>query len=127
MKKKNKALLTLALAGTIALSGAGGLYVSMAKTMQEESTTQVDKKDDKFIEDVTTTIEAKSETLSEEDTKEPAVNQVWQEKEKIYLPEGAKINDSDDYYCRIDWDGYDIKFFLAIFLGIMRKRKRIWV
>ena len=40
MKKKNKALLTLALAGTIALSGAGGLYVSMAKTMQEESTTQ---------------------------------------------------------------------------------------
>ena len=123
MKKKNKALLTLALAGTIALCGAGGLYVSMAKTMQEESTTQVEQKDDKFIEDVTTTIEAKSETLSEEDTKEPAVNQVWQEKEKIYLPECAKINDSDDYYCRIDWDGYDIKFFSGDFPGDYEETK----
>ena len=76
MKKRKGVLLTLALAGAITLCGAGGQYVSMAKTMQEEAATQV-----------------------------------WQEKESIYLPDGAKIALRNANGYGIEWDNCTIQYF----------------
>lgn len=96
MRKRNGALLTLALAGTMALCGVGGLHVSMANAMQEEMTTQ---------------IEQKEATILDESTQETAKNQVWQEEESIYLPEGAEIVAKNETGYDIVWDDCSIRYW----------------
>ena len=47
---RKRTLLTLALTGAIMVCGVGGLYVCMAKTMQEETTIQVKQKEETIFE-----------------------------------------------------------------------------
>ena len=95
MKKRKGVLFTLALAGVITLCGAGGLYVSMAKTMQEETAIQVEQKRD----------------VQEENAQMEAAAQVWQEKESIYLPEGAQIVSRGESGYGIEWDNCTIQYW----------------
>lgn len=96
MRKRNGVLLTLALVGTITLCGTGGLYVSMAKTMQKDTTTQVEHKAEEFM---------------EENTQEAAENQIWQEEESFYLPEGAQVKELDKICREINWGNYTIRYY----------------
>ena len=101
MKKRKGVLLTLALAGAITLCGAGGLYVSMAKNMQEDTTIQVEQKRDEVFE----------AAVQEEDALVQGAEQVWQEKEGIYLPDGAKVIETGEDGYEIEWDGCVIKYW----------------
>jgi len=98
---RKRTLLTLALAGAITVCGVGGLYVCMAKTMQEETTIQVPQKEEAIFE-----VSVTEENMQKED-----VDQVWQEAESIYLPEGAQIVSKGEGCYGIVWDDYTIEYW----------------
>lgn len=102
MRKKKGTMATLALASAIVVSGAFGLHVSMAHDMQEEQVTEVEQNLE-----ISTEMSA-DETTEEDAPQEETINQVWQDEENIYLPEGAEIVSKNEYSHEISWDNYDI-------------------
>ena len=104
MRKKKGTMATLALASAIVVSGAFGLHVSMAHDMQEEQVTEVEQN-----------VEISTEMIADETTEEDApqeetINQVWQDEENIYLPEGAEIISKSEYSYEITWNNCDISY-----------------
>lgn len=102
MRKKTGVILTVSAALATVLCGAGCLYVGMEKTMQEETVVQVEQRE-------TTVLEEGSQEEVENLVYQG--NQVWQEEEGIYLPEGAEIvaRGKDSY--AIVWDNYSIEYW----------------
>ncbi len=109
MRKKKGTILTLAIAGAITLSGAVGLYVCMAKNMQEEQVTQLEQKHE-IGKEINQDETKQEDTKQKETEQDEVVNQIWQEDESIYLPEGAEIVSNDEYGCGIAWDNCDISY-----------------
>ncbi len=115
MKKKG-IIITLALAGVISVGGAVGLHASMNRNMEEKYVAQVERKQETSQEmnqasanqNETTQAEAKEAEI----TQENSVNQVWQDGDNIYLPEGAEIVSKNDNGYEIAWDNCNISYKL---------------
>ena len=107
MRKKKGVIITVTTALVIAACGVGCLHAGMEKTMQEEVVTQVESNPDLILE------EGSPEESSPEEVENLVcqANQVWQEEESIYLPEGAEIvaQGKDSY--GIVWDNYSIEYW----------------
>ena len=107
MRKKKGVIITVTTALVIAACGVGCLNAGMEKTMQEEVVTQVESNPDVILE------EGSPEESSPEEIENLVyqANQVWQEEESIYLPEGAEIvvQGKDSY--GIVWDNYSIEYW----------------
>ena len=107
MRKKKGVIITVTTALVIAACGVGCLHAGMEKTMQEEVVTQVESNPDVILE------EGSPEESSPEEVENLVyqANQVWQEEESIYLPEGAEIvaQGKDSY--GIVWDNYSIEYW----------------
>ena len=102
MRKKKGVIITVTTALVIAVCGVGCLHAGMEKTMQEEVVTQVESNPDVILEEG---------SPEEVENLVYQVNQVWQEEESIYLPEGAEIvaQGKDSY--GIVWDNYSIEYW----------------
>lgn len=102
MRKKKGVIITVTTALVIAACGVGCLYAGMEKTMQEEVVTQVESNPDVILEEG---------SPEEVENLVYQANQVWQEEESIYLPEGAEIvaQGKDSY--GIVWDNYSIEYW----------------
>ncbi len=109
MKKKKAAVATLALAGAISVTGALGLQVSMAHNMKEEQVTEVEHLQESAKE-LGTEVDVQEKTNQADEIKAETVNQVWQENENIYLPEGAEIVSNSEGCYEIAWDNCNISY-----------------
>ena len=107
MRKKKGVIITVTTALVIAACGVGCLHAGMEKTMQEEVVTQVESNPDVILE------EGSPEESSPEEVENLVyqANQVWQEEESIYLPEGAEIVDQGKDSYGIVWDNYSIEYW----------------
>lgn len=101
MRKKKGVIITVTTALVIAACGVGCLYAGMEKTMQEEVVTQVESNPDVILEEG---------SPEEVENLVYQANQVWQEEESIYLPEGAEIVDQGKDSYGIVWDNYSIEY-----------------
>lgn len=116
MKKKKGIIITLALAGVISVGGAVGLHASMNRNMEEKHVAQVERKQETSQEMNQENANQEATTQAEanqtETTQENSVNQVWQDEENIYLPEGAEIVSKSEYGYEIAWDNCNISYKL---------------
>lgn len=116
MKKKKGIIITLALAGVISVGGAVGLHASMNRNMEGKHVAQVERKQvtsqEMNQENANQEETTQAEANQTETTQENSVNQVWQDEENIYLPEGAEIVSKSEYGYEIAWDNCNISYKL---------------
>jgi len=104
MKKKKGVIFTVALVAVLSISGAVGLHIGMAKNRQNEQVILVEQ-----VQETTEELQ-QEEIVNAQDEQVETIHQVWQDKENIYLPEGAIILSEDEYGFEIVWDNYHIRY-----------------
>ncbi len=116
MAKKKGALFLFALIGVITLCGTAGLYLNIKRIRQEETSVQIQRKADTDFEEDLKVAEMREVDSQESDMQETTFQQgipakVFQKKEGMNLPEGAKIVSQREDTYKIEWDQCSIEYW----------------